>query len=316
MAAFPLPTAHGSELILLNSSEARTRFRRPDIFVESMSDFDRQARLRSMVAVSQEQYLDYIGQQLLDWDADSILQVSDVVIEIQKMSLLRYFSFPPMIYVLLTNGNDENNKAYCRGSNIIVLSRFKTSIKAALAPSLEATVPPPVPETDPSSWAKSLTHELFHIWSRNNLQLRNKLYESIGYHVSNQLFELPFELQPLKMTNPDVATCSEYIKVQIDGVDTNVTPVLYAKRPYDGGGFFDYLQARLLILTEDLKSIGRTIGYKEIEGFYEQVGRNTTYIIHPEEIMADNFVLLIKEAKDVSSPEVLDKMKTILSIPI
>jgi hypothetical protein len=29
-----------------------------------------------------------------------------------------------------------------------------------------------------------------------------------------------------------------------------------------------------------------------IANFYEQIGTNTTYIIHPNEILADNFVLL------------------------
>ncbi len=52
---------------------------------------------------------------------------------------------------------------------------------------------------------------------------------------------------------------------------------------------------------------------KHISGFYEQVGRNTGYIIHPEEILADNFALLVLAQKNVRSPQILDDMRTILA---
>ena len=49
-----------------------------------------------------------------------------------------------------------------------------------------------------------------------------------------------------------------------------------------------------------------------IRGFTEQVGRNTEYIIHPEEILADNFSLLLAQDKAVASPDVLQKIRAIL----
>jgi hypothetical protein len=51
---------------------------------------------------------------------------------------------------------------------------------------------------------------------------------------------------------------------------------------------------------------------EEISGFFEQVGRNTKYVIHPEEILADNFALLILDEHNVPSPEILQKMRIIL----
>ena len=52
-------------------------------------------------------------------------------------------------------------------------------------------------------------------------------------------------------------------------------------------------------------------GIEEIGNFYEQIGKNTNYIIHPEEILADNFALLVMGQK-VSSPWLLDKLKSFL----
>jgi hypothetical protein len=54
------------------------------------------------------------------------------------------------------------------------------------------------------------------------------------------------------------------------------------------------------------------LAVSQLEGFVEQVGRNTGYIIHPEEILADNFKLLATGAENVPSPQILDKMRGIL----
>jgi hypothetical protein len=52
-----------------------------------------------------------------------------------------------------------------------------------------------------------------------------------------------------------------------------------------------------------------------VKGFHEQIGRNTGYIIHPEEVLADNFVLLVRRETDVPSPEILERMDALLIEP-
>ena len=52
---------------------------------------------------------------------------------------------------------------------------------------------------------------------------------------------------------------------------------------------------------------------KQITGFYEQVGRNTGYILHPEEILADNFVHIVFNTENVASPDLLMKLKAVLA---
>ena len=84
-----------------------------------------------------------------------------------------------------------------------------------------------------------------------------------------------------------------------------VVPLLYSKSPrYDvakGGPFFDYLQLNFLVLDKIPALVSAPyntespilLDIKEIDGFYDKVGRNTEYIIHPAEILADNFRLLL-----------------------
>lgn len=52
---------------------------------------------------------------------------------------------------------------------------------------------------------------------------------------------------------------------------------------------------------------------RQVRGFYEQVGRNTNYIIHPEEILADNFSLLLLGKTKVRSPEIQQKIAAVLN---
>jgi hypothetical protein len=57
----------------------------------------------------------------------------------------------------------------------------------------------------------------------------------------------------------------------------------------------------------------RLVDFGQVSGFYEQVGRNTEYIIHPEEILADNFAMLVLADQDVPSPEILKKLQDVLT---
>ena len=48
-----------------------------------------------------------------------------------------------------------------------------------------------------------------------------------------------------------------------------------------------------------------------MSGFFDQVGTNSQYIIHPEEILADNFALLVTGDGKIRLPEVLSRMTDI-----
>jgi hypothetical protein len=88
--------------------------------------------------------------------------------------------------------------------------------------------------------------------------------------------------------------------------------------PETGGTFFRYLEFRLMAI--DRKSAKATLKDGKplllkpdaVEGFYEQIGRNTGYIIHPEETLANNFVHLMMEKQDLKNPEIPEKIEAIL----
>lgn len=53
-------------------------------------------------------------------------------------------------------------------------------------------------------------------------------------------------------------------------------------------------------------------GIKDAENFFDLVGRNTDYIINPEEILAENFAFLLTRKPVTETPELIEKMRQAL----
>lgn len=53
--------------------------------------------------------------------------------------------------------------------------------------------------------------------------------------------------------------------------------------------------------------------FDRVAGLAEQIGRNTSYVIHAEEILAANFELLVQGASNAPSPEMLARIRAVLA---
>ena len=47
--------------------------------------------------------------------------------------------------------------------------------------------------------------------------------------------------------------------------------------------------------------------------YFTAIGLNTRYIIHPEEILADNFILLVRGERNVRTPRIIDELRKALA---
>ena len=212
---------------------------------------------------------------------------------------------PSPVHFVQTTGAGEGNAAYTRGHAVILPSGVVDGPASAL-PSL-------------------LAHELFHVSSRSNPALRHRLYAAIGFQPCGEVL-LPRHLRDQRITNPDAPANAHAILVEVDGKKVWAVPVLHASSatydPAKGGEFFDYLLSNLLLVERIGVSghrlidgpKGRMVSFATAKGFHEQVGRNTGYTIHPEEILADNFALLATAPEGVKSPEVLERIRAALAI--
>jgi len=297
---------NGVSFAFASASQGREILTARDDYVRSLSRFDRAARMKTGKEITEKVYLRFVGDNVRDWSSDEKALIESALSFVQPRINQLSLPWPATVYLIKTTGKEEGNAAYTRGNAIVLPA-------VMLVPERKELI------------KKILAHELFHILSRNNPDLKERLYAAIGFHRCGEI-AFPSSLRQVKITNPDAPINDYCIRLRVAGMPTWAIPVLYSvTQEYDehrGGEFFDYLQFEFLLLetgnfsvpstaTYDDRHI-RLVGPDDVSGFYEQVGRNTDYIIHPEEILADNFSLLVLGVEKIPSPEIIRDIREIL----
>lgn len=263
-----------------------------DDFVASLSAFDRQARLKTDQPVGEAQFLAFVGRNVEAWTPAEQALVEGVIREVQPaLDALGLDGL--QIDVVKTTGLEEGNAPYSRGSAIMIpVSKLPRG-----AGFLRQVIP----------------HEVFHVLSRRDPQLRKALYATIGFTPCGPV-QLPLALRDRRITNPDAPVIDSCIALTAAGKLVRAAPVLYSSADrYDvakGGEMFAYLVFRFLVVEGEAP--GALLDPKEVKGFLEQVGNNTQYLIHPEEILADNFMHLVLGKKDLPTPAVAERLRETL----
>ncbi|MBX2871940.1 MAG: hypothetical protein KTR30_07570 [Saprospiraceae bacterium] len=164
-----------------------------------------------------------------------------------------------------------------------------------------------------------MLHELFHIWSRLHPEKRKQLYSLIGFRklpVVPRELEMNRALRSRILLNPDGIDYSYTIQlVKKDGHLVDAIPIIISSRSTystDQPGFFSYLSFQLFPIEKTPEDKYLVVSTEEgqapedlIEGsnFHSIIKDNTGYIIHPDEIMADNFVLWVKQQREQNPME-------------
>lgn len=282
--------------------QAQAALARRDEFIERLSPFDLAVRMRSERPVTKEQFLRHLAADARAWQPDELETLQKAVAAVDKKLTGWNLPWPENILLVKISGEIDGGAAYTRGSAIML--------------------PPRVLAGPPSRLERLLAHELFHVLSRNNPKLRDRLYRVVGFRPCGPV-ELPADLRARRITNPDAPLSRWYTTITLDGEPTQVAPILFSKKKYDaeaGGGLFDYMTFRLLAVEEQGERMtpilkdGKPVllDGRHTPSYYDQIGRNTSYIIHPEEILADNFALLLEGQDAVPTPRVLREMEAVL----
>ncbi|MCH5377417.1 MAG: hypothetical protein JJ992_25940, partial [Planctomycetes bacterium] len=294
----------GTTVEFATIERARELLARQDDFTRRTSPFDRAARMKKDRNVSVEEYLRFAASHALTWTDKERQRLAEIIASVRPALADFKLPLPAMIDLVKTTGDEEGGAAYTRGTAIVLPQRIANA-----------------PEGD---LRRLFCHELFHVLSRQNAAWRDRLYATIGFQRTSKI-PFPEELEPRRITNPDAPHNEHFIRVRLDDRPVCAVPILFARTaqydPTSGGEFFSYLQFRLLIMSEEAAGQrivvngdgnAKLVGVDDVTGFYEQVGRNTGYVIHPEEILADNFSLLIVKPNEARSPEILQKMRAVL----
>ncbi len=288
--------------------EARKILTKRDRFVAAQSPWDRQARLKSAGDVSVDEYLKFVSGEVIAWSDADREKIVDAIAKVRERLRIWSLPFPRQVVLVQTTGKEEGGAAYCR-ENAIVLPRGIVAGRSA------------------EGLERLLLHELFHVLSSHNAALRQRLYTVVGFSYCGEI-ALPAELAARKITNPDAPTIEHRIEIDVDGEPIAVVPILLAdSAKYDaaaGREFFAYMKFRLLAVAKDERGHYTPrlrdekpwlIDPAATPSYHDKIGRNTGYIIHPEEIIADNFTLLMLGEEDVKTPKILDDIRAILRQP-
>jgi hypothetical protein len=278
-----------------------------DAFTANLSRFDLQCRMKTSKEVDLADWKSFVREHVREWEKDEQDAVIESIERLSKRLTGFRLPLPPKILLIRTSGEEEAGAAYTRGAAIALPTK-----KVARSP---------------ADLDRLLAHELFHLISRQDGAVRARLYRLIGFEPCDPI-ELPPSLAPRRITNPDAPLIDCTIDlVGSDGKTYTSAPILYASiKDYDPAGgktLFQHLTFRLLVVERKggrwqpllFKNEPVVIDPRKEPVFFEKVGKNTNYIIHPDEILADNFVRLVMEDKDVETPRVVEEMRSVLKRP-
>ena len=362
----PIALSPDSALRFATVDEGRDLLSRRDDYIRSLGPLEMQIRLRSAEPVDIEAFIKHLQQQVLPWEDEELARTSAVAKSLAEKLGEYEIPLPETVYLIRTTGEDESGAAYTRGAAIVLPRRSKP--------------------LKPEVLERLLAHELFHVISRHDPELRQRLYAIIGFQPCNSI-ELPEAIAPRRITNPDAPTIDYYVTIErprervdapteseaveetvenretdpdksqpdeTDALETqspeaqspeisseesgdselgreenergemvNVVPILLCDRSeYDPKRqrLFDYLQFRLMVIHRaagtwrPLLADGQPqlIDGRTSKSYRQRIGENTNYIIHPDEILADNFVHMVMRTQDLKSPEIVKQMRAIL----
>lgn len=302
-----LQLSPGSVAAFASPEQGRAILGRVDEYLLRMGAFDRMLRLRTDRDVGAAAYREALERNVTGWnDADRRKVAAELEAIAARLKGLN-LPLPSRVWLVRTTGSAELGDAYTR-ANAIVLP----AASIAAAPALLQTL---------------IAHELFHVMSRHDADFREKAYRTIGFELCEHV-DLPPALAARRLTNPDALRNDAYIELTADGKALKAIPVLLSRSetfdPKIGTDLTDYWQMRLMVVEAvgdgrrmvPVIANGRSVLLEpaQVQGFFEQIGTNTDYIIHPEEILADHFALIATGAR-VREPRFIEALRALLREP-
>lgn len=305
VADTPIPLNGTCVARFASPEEGRNLLSQKDDYIAALSPFDRQAKTGSRERVDTQAFLEHAAQQALAWQPAERERLAGIVQRIAGKLAGLDLGLPPEVLLVQTTGREEANAAYSRAHAIVL-------------PQSQLAQPDAELET-------LVTHELFHVVSRNNPELRQRLYAILGFQPCREV-PLPADLAERRIANPDAPRLDCWVELSVAGTPLRCVPILLANGPYQPDrhpSFFSYLQFRLLVVEgegDNLRPVLRNGQPVLLEpyatpDYFAHIGRNTGYIIHPEEVLADNFVFLVHGRTRLPNPEIPERMREAMTHP-
>jgi hypothetical protein len=268
-----------------NLFASKLLLRIPDAWARQLSDFDRGVRQRTLAPTSTRGFLEFASGAAAGWTSAEIASWKPLVARLSTAAKGLNVRLP-YVFLVKTTGAEEFDAAYTRGHAIFIPQRL-----ASLA------------VTDERNAFFLLAHELFHIISRVNPAHREKLYALLELERVDG-FTYPPELEERRLSNPDAFEYEHALTVETAGGPVSVLPINQSRVPLAEAielpSIFEALDIALLAVDPASGAVLRDAGGAVIAynfgntDWVPRMLRNSSFIIHGEEVLADNFATMME----------------------
>lgn len=288
----------GSLIRLVDSSEAATLNLQSDHYTKSLTDFDLSVRLNRAQGGTEADYLQLSAKSVESWKPNEEQELKAAFDALESTSKKQSISLhlPDTVILIRSNASEEFHADGWTRRNRIMLNMQVAGISTAL-----------------------VAHELWHVISRLNPDVRDQAYAVFHFKPCNNVdYKTPFKNHVI--TNPDCPEIRHYIRVDQNGAETDMALMIRAAGDFQpNGSLGDYVDMVLVVLDGDdnNKHVRMKNGKPVFENpyqlpdFFKQVGQNTEYMLHVEEITAEHFAALITGRK-VRQPEYVTALQNAL----
>jgi hypothetical protein len=288
-------------LILLDSTAAASTitFDRYDRYFERVRPAEMSIQMKKELAEGSTResmlpyYIEFLQADMANFDDKEAKFTVEVMEKAFKTCMeVAPDLFPDTLKLIKTKGMHYGNSVYYTRDKCIVIPANELTARKR------------------DNFSQTMYHELFHVYSRLHPEKRKQLYQLIGFeYIGLDQLIIPETLSQRILFNPDGVDFGQKITLATpEGTTITAIPVIYANQlGYTRGQeeFFSYLEFNLFqilpadngrweVILEDDDYVS-TLHLDRLPDFFQQIKDNTGYIIHPDEILADNFAFIMRE---------------------
>ncbi len=287
-------------IALLDSAEAAAVSKQPDAYTAEHTPFDLAVRLGGE-GFKERDYLAASAKNVRNWPQKEATAIRAAFAEIHKKAEADHLALhvPDTVKFIKTTAAEEfGAEGWTRGNRIMLHT-----------------------EAQPIS-THLVAHELWHVISRYNADLRNEAYAVFGFKPCNNVVYKP-AMHNRIITNPDCPFIAHYITIKDkNGTKHDGALMFYSKADFKPGHNFmqDYADIGLLEITGDdghktpLLKDGEPVvlELETMPDLFAQVGKNTEYLLHIEEVAAEHFSALMT-GKKLSQMQYVEGVRKVLT---
>jgi hypothetical protein len=297
-ASFEVRVGANATLLLDSATAARTITRdKTDKYFQRVTAVEMSIQMRKPLDNPDrnawvEPYTMFLRSDMGNFTADEATYVLEVMDEIMRLcQSVSPDILPDSLLIIKAKGKHVGDGVYYTRENLIVVPADVLRVRDRVA------------------FKSTMIHEVFHVYSRLNPEKSAALYRLIGFeNIGYDNLRIPTALAERIVHNPDGVNFAQKIELkQTNGSVKQAIPVIYANAPgYQKGKdvFFSYIEFNLYEVEKQKDGSWKVLvgpdGYSSTlnletqPDFFKQIRDNTGYIIHPDEVLADNFAFLIE----------------------